>query len=100
MPRLYIRPATHVLNGTDIASRPTETAACHNGMPKGILIIIAMGDVKGIIDIHTDSDPDGSFSMAGIIIMVSRSGMVTGSENCCALVSLSTKAPIAAKSVP
>lgn len=99
MPRLYIRPATHVLSGTNNRRIPTDTAASQMGTPNGILIIIATGEVNGITESQVASDPDGSLIIAGIIIITNIRGIVIGSENCCAFVSTSTNAPTPAKRV-
>ena len=59
-----------------------ETAACQAGTPKGMRIIMATGEVKGMNESQVESEPVGSLIMAGIMIITNISGMVTGRENC------------------
>ena len=94
MPTLYMRDATHVVSRKPATRKKADKASCHPGTPKGIRIIIAMGDVNGIIDSHTDNELSGLWITKFMEMMrVKTSGSVMGSMNCCVSVSLSTAEP-------
>ena len=72
-----------------------EMPNCQYGTPNGILIIIAIGEVKGIIDNHNVSPLSGFSIMAGEHTIARINGMVNIVVNCVLSVSLSTMPPIA-----
>lgn len=75
---------------------PMEVMSCHAGTPAGSRTIIEIGEVSGIMDIHTANCPFGLDAMDGMNIMERISGMVTGMVYCCESLSLSTTDPVAA----
>ena len=92
-----MRAATQVVNKNPQTINSMESTNCHVGTPKGIRIIMAIGDVNGIMDNQMDSE------LSGLLIMklcarakVNISGRVMGIINCCVSVSLSTAEPTAA----
>src|SRR6218665_1964830 len=97
MPTLYMRAATHVVNRNPPTISIIESINCHAGTPKGIRIIIAIGDVNGIMDNQKDNWLSGLFTIKFMDRMnVKTNGNVMGSMNCCVSVSLSTAEPTAA----
>ena len=97
MPTLYILEATQVVKRKPSTKNKADNANCHAGTPKGIRIIIAIGEVNGIIDSHTDNELSGLLITKFIeITKVKISGRVMGSMNCCVSVSLSTADPTSA----
>ena len=78
-----------------------DKPSCHQGTvlgtPKGTLAIITIGELKGIILVHTASGLDG-FEMAGVInAMENITSMVIGKLNDCAsLISSLIALPMAA----
>ena len=92
-----MRDATHVVNRNPNTINTIDAAICGQGTPNGILIIMAIGEVKGIIDSHIDKVLSGLLTITDCDSMIVKmSGMVTGSINCCVSVSLSTADPTAA----
>src|SRR5687767_9284269 len=100
MPTRYMRPATHVVNRKPSTISAIDVASCQAGTPpNGMRIIMAMGDVNGISDSHTDSGLSGLLIMTdSAMANVKMSGNVTGIMNCWVSVSLSTAEPTAANS--
>ena len=66
------------------------------GIPKGIRAIIAIGEVKGIMENQTANELCGLVIILPITTIDNISGAVTGSINCCVSVSWSTAEPTAA----
>ena len=92
-----MRPATHTVTKKPIINKNIDNANCQSGTPDCMRIIIAMGDVKGMIDNQTDSVLSGLLIITDCAsIKVNMSGSVTGNINCWVSVSLSTAEPTAA----
>ena len=68
------------------------------GTPKGMRIIMMMGDVSGMMENQNAIAPCGSWITYWAITIDNISGTVNGSMNCCVSASLSTAEPTAAKS--
>ena len=93
-----MREASQVVNKNPMIINSIDKASCHAGTPKGILTIMAIGDVNGIMDNHTDMELSGLLIMKFCeTIKVNINGRVIGSINCCVSVSLSTAEPTVAK---
>ena len=73
-------------------------ASCHTGTPKGILTIMATGEVNGITESQKAAEPEGFSITIGRETIAIIIGMVTGSVNCCPSVSMSISEPMAPKS--
>lgn len=94
-----MREATQVVNTNPAINNIADKASCQPGTPKGMRIIIAIGEVKGITESQKDRLLSGLFTTTFIPkIKVKIKGKVMGSINCCVSVSLSTAEPTAAKS--
>ena len=52
-----MRPAIHKVKRKPKINMDIDKINSHGATPKGILIIIMMGEVKGIIDIQNAIDP-------------------------------------------
>ncbi len=92
-----MRAATQVVNRKPMIMEPIEAAICQAGTPNGIRIIMAIGEVNGMMDNTTASVLSGLLIITVCDSMkVNTSGRVTGSMNCCVSVSLSTAEPTAA----
>ncbi len=73
-----------------------DNAICHAGTPKGILAIMATGDVNGMIDNQKPNGPSGLFIKVKLPYIPNVSGKIANKVNCCVSVSLSTAEPMAA----
>ena len=62
MPTLYIRAATYVANRKVSTNNDIDKASCQPGTPKGILSIMATGDVNGMIESHTAKGLSGALN--------------------------------------
>ena len=78
----YMRAAIQVSNTNDTSRIAAESHTCVSGTPNGSLIIIATGEVKGIIDSHCATAPLGDATINGDNTIDSISGMVIGSTTC------------------
>ena len=92
-----MREATHVVNTNPVTNKAIDNANCQAGTPNGMRIIIAIGEVKGIMDSQKAIELSGFFTITFIPIKnVKIRGSVMGSINCWVSVSLSTADPTAA----
>lgn len=66
------------------------------GTPKGIRIIMIIGEVKGIIESQKATGPLGLLITKLLMSKANTSGIVMGNMNCCVSASLSTAEPTAA----
>ena len=81
-------------------SKVMDNPNCHQGtvpgIPKGILTIIIIGELKGMILPQTANGPVGSFSTAVIITIEKIIGIIKGKlRDCASLISSFTALPIA-----
>lgn len=96
IPTRYIFPATKIINIVVPKSNPMDRAICQAGTPKGILAIMATGEVNGMMDSQKPSGPSGLFIKEKLPYMPSIKGRIANKVNCCVSVSLSTAEPMAA----
>ena len=76
MPVLYIFAAIQVVNINVSINIVMEIPNCQYGMPNGILIIMAIGEVNGIIDNHNAKLLSGFSIIAGAQTIAKIKGIV------------------------
>ena len=96
MPTLYILAAKYTIPSVEITNKKIESAICQTGTPKGILAIIATGEVSGIIDNQKAIGPSGLLIKPKLPYIPSINGKIPIMVNCWVSVSLSTAEHIAA----
>lgn len=99
IPVLYIFAAIQVNAMKLTINIINDTMICHIGIPKGILVIMHIGDVNGIIDNVIARAPSGLFTTCNEVMNPSSKGVVIGNVNCCESVLLSVSEPAAAYNV-
>ena len=97
---LYIFAAIQTDINTKTIIQITERHNSQIGTPKGIRIIIATGEVNGIIESQNATSPEGFSITIGIHTIVIIIGIVIGNVNCCPSVSVSIREPIAPNKAP
>ena len=101
IPVRYMRAANQVVNIKPAMSNAIDNPNCHKGTvlgtPKGILAIITIGELNGMMLVHTAIGLDG-FEMAGVInAMENITSMVMGKlSDCASLMSSLMALPMAA----
>ena len=88
--------AINVIANKKRLSAISQISTLLSPIPIAILIIIIIGDVKGISLNQNASDDDGSSIILPAIVNANTIGIVSGNRNCCVSASSSTAAPIAA----